>query len=76
MAIDPMLYQKYSGRSGDPYERLGKVLAQNAKAKQDRDAMPKGFSGGMRVSRLPGIWGNLFFWLKDRHRERENNRPL
>jgi hypothetical protein len=34
MAIDPMLYKKYSGRSGDPYERLGQALAQSAAQKQ------------------------------------------
>ncbi len=33
MAIDPMLYKKYSGRSGDPYERLGAALAQSSAQK-------------------------------------------
>lgn len=70
MAIDPRLYTKYSGRTGDPRDRLGAVLAQNAKAKQQRDEMPKGVSGGFRVNRMPGIWGNLFFWWKNRQRER------
>src|SRR5688572_11296054 len=32
MAIDLRDYQKYSGRSGDPYTRLGEALAKNAKA--------------------------------------------
>jgi hypothetical protein len=70
VTIDPRLYEKYSGRKGDPYTRLGQALAQNAKAQQERDAMPKGVMGGMRVNRLPGIWANLFFWLKNRERER------
>ncbi|MGH7131697.1 MAG: hypothetical protein ACREJO_07115 [Phycisphaerales bacterium] len=27
MAIDPMLYEKYSGRSADPTQRMGEALA-------------------------------------------------
>lgn len=27
MAIDPMLYEKVSGRKGDPYSRMGEALA-------------------------------------------------
>jgi hypothetical protein len=68
MAIDPELYKKYSGRSGDPYTRLGEALAQNAKAKQQRDAMPKGVSGGLRVMLLPGIVANLWYAIKNRLR--------
>ncbi len=45
MAIDPRLYEKYSGRSGDPYKRLGEVLAKDAKVQSERDEMPKGVSG-------------------------------
>jgi hypothetical protein len=30
MGIDPRLYEKLSGRSGDPYKRLGEALAQDA----------------------------------------------
>jgi hypothetical protein len=70
MAIDPRLYTKYSGRTGDPRDRLGAVLAQDVKAKQQRSEMPKGVTGGFRMNRLPGVWGYLFFWLKDRRRER------
>jgi hypothetical protein len=70
MAIDPKLYEKYSGRSGDPYTRLGQALAKEAKAKQSRDAMPKGFRGGIRVNAMPGLWANLFFWWKNKNRDR------
>lgn len=70
MAIDPMLYQKLSGRKGDPYTRLGEALAKNAKAKSQRDEMPKGVSGGFRTSMWPGIWANIFFWIKDKNREK------
>jgi len=70
MAIDLRDYEKYSGRSGDPQMRLGQALAKHAKAKQQRDAMPKGFRGGLRVSAMPGIWANIFFWFKNRQRER------
>ena len=37
MAIDPRLYEKYSGRSGDPYKRLGEALAKGVKAQHDRE---------------------------------------
>ena len=74
MAIDPRLYEKYSGRSGDPMMRLGQVLAKDAKAKQARDAMPKGVRGGWRINLMPGIFANLFFWLRNSAREREDRR--
>ncbi len=70
MAIDPRLYEKYSGRSGDPYKRLGEVLAKDAKAKSERDEMPKGVSGGFKTMRAPGIWSQIFFWWKDRTRSK------
>lgn len=38
MAIDPRMYEKYSGRSGDPYKRLGEALSQNVKQQQQRTA--------------------------------------
>lgn len=68
MAIDPMMYERLSGRKGDPYTRMGEALAQNSKAQTERDAMPKGVSGGLRVNRMPGIWANLWFAIKDRLR--------
>jgi hypothetical protein len=36
MAIDPMLYQKLSGRSGDPHDAYGKALAQDAATRSNR----------------------------------------
>lgn len=47
MAIDPELYEKYSGRSGDPYKRLGEALAQGAAHKQ-RLSAEKGKSFAQR----------------------------
>lgn len=38
MAIDPELYKKYSGRSGDPYTRLGEALSQSAAQRQNTAA--------------------------------------
>lgn len=38
MAIDPMLYEKLSGRKGDPRDRLGQVLAEDVKDKESRRA--------------------------------------
>lgn len=39
MAIDPMMYKKYSGRSGDPYAKLGAALAQSDAHDARREAM-------------------------------------
>lgn len=68
MGIDPMLYEKYSGRKGDPQSRLGSALAKDAKAKSARDEMPKGVSGGLKTAAKPGIWAQVFFFWKDRSR--------
>lgn len=38
MAIDSRLYEKYSGRSGDPHARLGAALAQSSAQKSRRAA--------------------------------------
>ncbi len=68
MAIDPLMYEKMSGRKGDPYTRMGEVLAKDAKAQQARDAMPKGFVGGIKNIRWPGMWANVWLWFRDRTR--------
>ncbi len=70
MAIDPMMYEKLSGRKGDPYTRMGEALASNAKSKQQRDAMPKGLSGGFRTMLLPGFFANIYYAIKDRMRSK------
>ena len=70
MAIDLRLYEKYSGRKGDPQMRLGAALAKSAKAQQERDAMPKGVSGGFQTMRTPGIWHQIINWFRDRSRTR------
>lgn len=71
MAIDPRLYEKYSGRSGDPYKRLGEALAKDVKHQQARDEMPKGVAGGFRTTLMPGFFAQIINWLKDRRRERD-----
>jgi hypothetical protein len=38
MAIDHRLYEKYSGRTGDPQKRLGEALSQSAAQRQATDA--------------------------------------
>ena len=40
MVIDPRLYQKLSGRSGDPYEKLGQALASQAARESARNQTP------------------------------------
>jgi hypothetical protein len=68
MAIDPKLYEKYSGRSGDPYKRLGEALAKSARVKSERDGMPKGVSGGFRMMAAPGMFAQLFNWFRNSSR--------
>lgn len=70
MTIDPRLYEKYSGRKGDPTTRLGEVLAKGEKVQAERDEMPKGVSGGFKVMRNPGYFAQIWFWLKDRSRSK------
>lgn len=57
MAIDPMLYRKISGRTGDPNSRLGEALARSAKSKTrvkaDRD---RGFSERLVIGHLKTQW--------------------
>lgn len=60
MAIDHRMYEKFSGRRGDPYTRLGEALAQNVKAHHQREAMPKGVAGGFRTMAQPGLFAQLF----------------
>jgi hypothetical protein len=45
MAIDRRLYEKYSGRTGDPHARLGEALAKsNAERSAARDRLDRSFS--------------------------------
>lgn len=39
MAIDPMLYKKISGKSGDPASRLGQALTQMDSERADRQVV-------------------------------------
>lgn len=68
MAIDPRLYEKYSGRSGDAYKRLGEALAKSSKVKSERDGLPTGVSGGLQTIGRPGVFAQFFNWLRDRRR--------
>ncbi len=68
MAIDPMMYERLSGRKGDPYKRMGEALAKDARAKQERDTMPKGVAGGFSTMSKPGIFAQLFYGLRDMFR--------
>ena len=47
MAIDPKLYEKYSGRRpGDAHARLGAALVQSDAQRARNAARPKGHMGG------------------------------
>ena len=65
MGIDPRLYEKYSGRSGDPMARLGSALAQSAERKsQLKGAKETAYSerrlvAGFKVRMWYGIVGSL-----------------
>lgn len=57
MAIDPRLYEKYSGRSGDPYKRMGEALAQGAARKQELGAAKqRSYSERRIISGLKFEW--------------------
>lgn len=63
MVIDPKLYERVSGRSADPSRLMGETLAKGARSQSERDALPKGFSGGWRVTRIPGVFAQFWhFW--------------
>jgi hypothetical protein len=63
MVVDPRLYEKVTGRSADPSRRLGEVLAKGVKKQHERDELPKGIAGGLRVTRMPGTLAQwLLFW--------------
>lgn len=74
MAIDPMLYQKLSGRKGDPYTRLGEALAKDAKNKASRSEQRSAMGGARRLMWLmpsfTGLFGWLFFWSASKEREK------
>ena len=64
MAIDPMLYKKLSGRSGDPMDAYGESLAQTARRDSERNTKPDpSYSGGVSNVRkwryIVGIVGSL-----------------
>ncbi|MCC6678791.1 MAG: hypothetical protein IT436_16790 [Phycisphaerales bacterium] len=57
MAIDPKMYEKYSGRSGDPYKRLGEALAKSsAKKQQVRAQADKSFSERIAIGHFKANW--------------------
>lgn len=72
MAIDPMMYERLSGRKGDPYTRMGETLAKEVKSQRARDEMPKGTAGGMRVNLAPGVFANIWFAIKDFMRRKDD----
>lgn len=55
MAIDPMLYEKYSGRSADPTQQLGEALAGSSKRSsqigggEDDGGRPDGLFLGLKA---------------------------
>jgi hypothetical protein len=57
MAIDPRLYTKYSGRTGDPRDRLGAALVQadnqRAKNRERKEVIRMGLRPRIRA------WGFL-----------------
>ncbi|QYK46998.1 MAG: hypothetical protein KF838_09395 [Phycisphaeraceae bacterium] len=59
MAIDPMMYRKYSGKSGDPYANFGAALAQND-AQTSRREQQRHANRSMRTSRSERFQAVLF----------------
>jgi hypothetical protein len=56
MAIDPMLYRKVSGKSGNPHDKLGQALASSSGRKQKRDMAGGAGAGGPAVLGLKVQW--------------------
>jgi hypothetical protein len=64
MAIDPRLYEKYSGRRGNPMDRLGSALAQSAQQKS-RNAEARDHARAVRTSTPGGgVFGALLRLLR------------
>lgn len=61
MAIDPMLYERVSGRSANPHKRLGEALAdsEQQKARNRADQAQQQMLSGGYIR-----WGMLPFWLE------------
>jgi hypothetical protein len=65
MTIDPRIYKKYSGRSGDPYSRMGEALAKSTarssqlKASKDRSFSHRYVSGAVKARLWMGIIGSI-----------------
>lgn len=71
MGIDPLMYERISGKSADPTKRLGEVLAKNAKKQQERDELPKGFRGGLRTVAKPWLFSQIWLFWKNARRARD-----
>lgn len=62
MVIDPRLYEKLSGRKGDPYDRLGQALAQNDQRKAERASEMHQLK---MAGAMPGRWRMMFLYPKE-----------
>ena len=49
MVIDPRMYEKLSGRKGDPYERLGQALASDSLRSQARSGQKDRSAGELML---------------------------
>jgi len=47
---------------------MGEALAKSSRMKSERDAMPKGVSGGFKMMAAPGWFAQLFNWFRDSSR--------
>ncbi len=59
MAIDPMMYKKYSGRSGDPYDKLGQTLAKS-RARSQKLSAKSGSEGPVMFGLKAHWWFSIF----------------
>lgn len=71
MGIDPLMYERISGKSADPTKRLGEVLASRVTKQHDRDELPKGISGGFRLMRFPDMFAQLWLTWRNHRRTRD-----
>ena len=61
MAIDPMMYERLSGRKGDPYTRMGEALAQSDSRKHAREEEKH---VAMMARSGPRQWRMLYFFSR------------
>lgn len=60
------IMEKIARRNGHPViQNAASLLREQVR---ESNKMPDGDQNGMKVTRMPGFWSQIFFWLKDKKR--------